>query len=116
MPTDLVQRRTFVAVVEARHLRCSAERLYITQTATSNHSRGVEESLDTHQFVRTSRVLELTRARPMLLQRDRHAQRRDRPGTAQHAFSGEFRSGCTLMSGSRGMSAAHLWAGPGRRT
>lgn len=69
MIIDLVQLKTFVAVAEERNLTRAAGRLFISQSAASNHVRAVEDNLGTQLFVRTSRKLELTRAGELLLEK-----------------------------------------------
>ena len=59
---DLTQLRTFVAVVQERHVTRAAERLHISQPTASNHIRSLEEFFGVQLFARTTRGLEPTAA------------------------------------------------------
>jgi len=59
---DLTQLRTFVAVVQERHVTRAAERLHISQPTASNHIRSLEEFFGVQLFARTTRGLEPTTA------------------------------------------------------
>ena len=59
---DLTQLRTFVAVVQERHVTRAAERLHISQPTASNHIRSLEELFGIQLFARTTHGLEPTQA------------------------------------------------------
>ena len=63
--------RAFVAVAEELHFTRAAQRIHTTQQSLSAHIAQLETRLGTQLFVRTTRVVELTRAGEELLERAR---------------------------------------------
>jgi len=65
---DLIQLRTFVAVVQEGHVTRAAERLHMAQPTASNHIRALEAQFGIQLFNRTTRGLEPTEAGRRLAQ------------------------------------------------
>ncbi|WFA04666.1 LysR family transcriptional regulator [Bacillus sp. HSf4] len=57
---DLKWLQTFIAAAESENFRETAERLYLTQPAVSQHIRKLENELDMRLFIHTGRSVVLT--------------------------------------------------------
>jgi DNA-binding transcriptional LysR family regulator len=70
---ELRQLRYFVAVAEELHFGRAADRLHMSQSPLSRAIRELERDVGVVLFVRTTRRVELTDARSLLLERSRRA-------------------------------------------
>ena len=57
---EFKQLESFVAVVKHNSFTRAAENLYISQPTISTHIRALEEELNTHLILRTTKSLEIT--------------------------------------------------------